>query len=212
MLQVQHVSSIVAAVTTTTTPLERELHGGTPAPRATPVEAFRLARRRFVAGERLDMQQLASELGLHRTTLYRWVGTRDRLLGEILWSLAEPALREAARPNGLRGGERIARGIERYVRATLEAPFMGRFLTEEPEIALRVLTSKDSVVQARSVAWVQGLIDEEVELGELEPPLPAEDLAYLIVRIGESFLYTDLMTGGQPSPENAGQAVAALLR
>lgn len=194
------------------TPLERQLRGQVPAERATPLAAFELARRKFLAGERLDMQQLAAELGLHRTTLYRWVGSRHRLLGEILWSAAEPALREARAGVRGQGGERIARAVERYLRAAYEAPFMRRFLAEEPETALRVLTTKEGVLQARSVGFVRDLIQEEVDRGAIDPPMAPEDLAYLIVRIGESFLYTDLIAGERPAPEKAGQAVRALLR
>ena len=187
----------------TATLLERQLRGEDVPSKATPLDAFKLARRKFLAGERLDMQQLAAELGTHRTTLYRWVGTRDRLLGSILWSLAEPALQEAASSSRARGGERIARCMEHYMEATLHAPFMRRFLTEEPDIALRVLTTKDGVVQSRSVDFTRGLLEEEVERGALDAPLPLDDLAYLTVRICESFLFTDIITGGAPSPEKA---------
>ena len=196
------------------TPLERELWGPAPSSRKpTPLEVFERAREKFLAGERLDMGQLASELGLHRTTLYRWVGTRDRLVGEILWSMAEPALRAAVESAGrARGGERIARAVEHYLTGSLRAPFMRRFLEAEPEFALRVLTTKEGVVQARSVDFLRALVEEEVERGSLDAPLPPDDLAYLIVRIGESFLYTDVITGGEPAPEKAAQAVRALLR
>ena len=199
-------------MTQAATPLERQLRGETRARRAAPLDAFRLARKKFFAGERLDMQQLAADLGLHRTTLYRWVGTRDRLLGEILWSVAEPALRELADSSGIHGAERIAGTTERYMRATLEAPFMRRFLAEEPEAALRILTTKESVIQGRSVDFLRGVIEEEVARGAIDAPLPPEDLAYVIVRIVESFLYNDLNTGEQPAPEKAAQAVRALLR
>ena len=136
-----------------TTPLERQLRGDEPAPRTSPIDAFELARRKFLAGERIDMQRLAAELGLHRTTLYRWVGTRDRLIGQVLWSIAEDTAREAderAVTAGAKGGERIARGVERYLKAAHTAPFMRRFLTEEPEAALRIITTKDRILQARS--------------------------------------------------------------
>jgi AcrR family transcriptional regulator len=200
-------------VTQAATPLERQLREGARSPRAEPIDAFELARERFLAGERLDMQQLAAELGLHRTTLYRWVGTRDRLVGEILWSMAEPALREAVESAGrARGAERIARAVEHYLTGSLRAPFMRRFLEEEPELALRVLTTKEGLIQARSAEFVQRLLEEEIERGALDPPMPAGDLGYLIVRIGESFLYTDVITGGEPAPEKAAQAVRALLR
>jgi AcrR family transcriptional regulator len=199
-------------MTQAATPLERQLRGENGGSKSTPIDAFKLARRKFLEGERLDMQQLAAELGLHRTTLYRWVGTRDRLLGEILWSLAEPALREAAGASKARGGERMARTMEHYMRTTLDPPFIRRFLAEEPEIALRVLTTKDSVVQERSVDFVRDILEEEVERGALQAPLPLQDLAYLLVRVCESFLFTDIITGGEPSPEKAVDAVRALLR
>jgi AcrR family transcriptional regulator len=194
------------------TRLERDLHGKASPSRTTPVDAFRLARQKFLAGERIDMQQLAAELGLHRTTLYRWVGTRDQLIGEILWSLAEPTLREADAAARARGADRIVGGLERYMRATLDAPFIRRFLSEEPELALRVLTTKESIVQGRSVASMQAIIEEEIERGALEPPMEPDDLAYLIVRIAESFLFTDIIAGGEPAPDKAVQAVRALLR
>src|SRR3954447_9738114 len=55
-------------------------------------DALRLARRRFLAPERVDMSALAEELGVNRVTLYRWVGSRDQLLVEVVWSLAREAL------------------------------------------------------------------------------------------------------------------------
>ena len=48
-------------------------------------DALRLARRKFLAAQRIDMTALASELGVNRVTLYRWVGSRDALMVEVLW-------------------------------------------------------------------------------------------------------------------------------
>ena len=42
--------------------------GGRPA-RAGPLDAFKLARRRWQAGQRIDMSALARELGVNRMTL-----------------------------------------------------------------------------------------------------------------------------------------------
>jgi AcrR family transcriptional regulator len=194
------------------TPLERQLYLADQANRATPLDVFERAREWFVSGRRIDMGQLAAEFGLHRTTLYRWVGTRDRLLGEILWSLAEPAARQTDPGPRVRGAERIAQANERYLRAARDAPFLRRFLEQEPEIALRVLTTKDSVLQARSVDFTRRMLEEEIARGNLDPPIDPGDLAYLIVRISESFLYADLITGAEPQPEKATQAIRALLR
>jgi hypothetical protein len=66
--------------------------------RSNALDALRLARRRFLRGQRVDMGAIALELGVNRVTLYRWVGSRERLLVEVVWSLADTTLqREGAR-------------------------------------------------------------------------------------------------------------------
>jgi hypothetical protein len=100
----------------------------------------------------------------------------------------------------------------RFISATYAAPFMRQFLEREQEIALRVLTTKTARVQSRVVAAVRDLLTAEAEAGRLELPLAPDDLAYVIVRLAESFTYTDLITGEQPAPDKARRAIAALLR
>ncbi|MGN6742177.1 MAG: QsdR family transcriptional regulator, partial [Amnibacterium sp.] len=58
--------------------------------------AFREARHRFLAGERIDMGALAAVFGVDRTSLFRWVGNRDQLRAVVLWSLAGPTFEAAA--------------------------------------------------------------------------------------------------------------------
>src|SRR5215467_3933227 len=76
------------------TALERAILEPAAAARPTPLDALRLARERWLAGERLDMGALAEELGISRATLYTWVGSKDRLLGEVLWSFAADGLQQ----------------------------------------------------------------------------------------------------------------------
>jgi AcrR family transcriptional regulator len=193
------------------TALARHLDGETPA-RPTALEAFKLARRQFIRGERIEMQALATELGVSRVTLHRWVGTRDDLLGEVIWSLAEPTIRDSRAATRGRGGEGIAETLWRFISTTHTAPFMRQFLEREQQIALRVLTTKSARVQSRVVAAVQDMLLAEAEAGRLELPMEPNDLAYVIVRLAESFTYTDVITGGQPAPDKARRAIAALLR
>src|SRR5215207_5843301 len=69
--------------------------------RPTRADALALARKQFLAGERVDMQILAARLNVGRTTLYRWVGDREQLLGEMLCELANELLaRTAAQATG----------------------------------------------------------------------------------------------------------------
>jgi hypothetical protein len=195
----------------TKTPLTRQL-GSDAAPRPTALDAFKAARRKFIAGERIEMQALAEEVGTSRVTLHRWVGTRDLLLGEILWSLTEPTLENARKATRRRGGAGVAEAWGRFLRTVNDAAFMRAFLEREPEIALRVLTTKSSPLQGRLVDALAEMISVEVDSGRLKPPMEVHDLAYVMVRLGESFVYADIITGSKPEPEKAEQATAALLR
>ena len=161
------------------------------------------------------MQRLAAELGVTRATLFRWVGNRNQLLTEIIWSLAESVVSEAVATvaaTPARGAARIAAIAKAYIQATIEAPFFRAYLAREPEAALRLLTTRASAVQRRTVAAIEALLDEEVRAGALAPPLPLEDLSYVITRISEAFIYTDLITGAPPDAAKAAAAIEALLR
>lgn len=173
--------------------------------------AFRIARRWFKAGRRIEMQELAAEVGVNRATLFRWVGSRDDLLAEVLWSLSEPTLAMAVDNAPGCGGQRIAAIMGRFAALLDDADYFRDFLRREPERALRILTTRASTVQARTVAAVETLLREEITQGQLSSLLPPHDLAYLIVRIVESFLYADIITGEQPDTTKAEQAITALL-
>lgn len=180
--------------------------------RPTPLDALKLARRTFIACERIEMKTLAAHLSVSRVTLNRWVGDRDELLGEVCWSLAEPTLRNARSASRAVGGAGIAETIERFIDAVVNAPFMRTFLEREPEIALRVLTTKRSPVQSRLVDAFAAMLAEEVDADHLQPLMDLHDLAYVLVRLGESFCYADIIAGGEPDPAKAGLAIRALLR
>lgn len=181
-------------------------------PGPSPRRALELARERVLAGSKLDMTALAAELGVSRTTLFRWVGGRHELLGEVFWSLAEPAMRAAIESATSRGGARIAAIVGAYLRAALAEPAFAVYLVREPQATLQLLTAAGSVVQLRSIAKTVELLTAEIAAGTIEPPLPVDDLAYLIVRIAESFAFTPLITGEPAAPEKAEAAIAALLR
>lgn len=177
--------------------------------------AFRLARRRFVAAERLDMRALSAELGVDRSTLFRWVGNRDQLIAAILLSLSAPAIEDAderARADGAdSGGRRIAMTAYHYSDVMIESPFFQAYLHRESDRALRLLTSKASPVQAYVVGIFERMVERECDRGHLRHALGPHDLAYLIVRIIESFIYADIITGETPDAAKIRDAVAALL-
>src|ERR1700744_2802059 len=179
--------------------------------KADALDAFRVARRWSMAGRRIEMQELAAELGVNRATLFRWVGGRDDLLGEILWSLAEPTLAAAIEASDGNGAGRITAAIGHFAASLDQADFLREFLRREPERALRILTTRAGTVQVRLVAAIEKLLNDEAAQGNLRSRLPLRDLAYLIVRIVESFLYAEYITGEEPDIAMAELAVGALL-
>src|SRR5215510_9575506 len=98
------------------TALERAILEPAAAAKPTPLDALRLARKRWLAGDRLDMGALAEELGISRATLYTWVGSKDRLLGEVLWSFAADGLEQAIAQAEGAGADYVVDVFERFAR------------------------------------------------------------------------------------------------
>lgn len=177
------------------------------------VRAFEAARETFIGGRRIDMGGLATSLGVDRTSLFRWVGNRDALLGEVLWSLAVPTLVQAEHANQDRtGGERIAGILTHFVDDLITAEYFRQFLRREPARALRLLTTKESPIQRRYVATAEWLVRRDLGDEPLGDAIDPAGLAYLLVRMSESFTYADLISGDTPSAERARVAFRLLLR
>ena len=198
------------------TPLQRQLAGSATA-RPTALDAFRLARRTFLVGARVDMQALARTLNVDRATVYRWVGSREQLLAEILWSLIEPTIANLRKMHchpgqpTVPGQSAAAAVITDTVRAVIANPGMQHFLDREGDLALRLLTTKASDFEARLVALIADLVSEEASAGRLTAAVPVDDLPYVLVRIMESYIYLGLITGEHPDPDRAARVINALL-
>lgn len=176
------------------------------------LDAFRLARRRFQAPERIDMSALADELGVNRVTLYRWVGSREQLLVEVIWSLARATLDRIDAQVTARGGERIVQTVTRFLEAVIAHPGMQRWLGEEGEAAMRLLTRRATDFQPRLEAAMEALLREESDAGRLALDAPLPEVAYVIVRLIESYTYVDLITGEKPDARRAEPILRMLLR
>jgi AcrR family transcriptional regulator len=177
-----------------------------------PEDALRLARGKFLLPERVDMSTLADELGVNRVTLYRWFGSRDGLLVEVVWSLASEMLGTAERGTRGRGSERIVRVLGKFLDAVIENPGWQRWLEEEGEHAMRLLTRRETEFQPRLIAAVEDLLCAEAGSGALDVPVDLHDLAYVIVRLIESYTYLDLITGERAEARRAEPILRMLLR
>jgi len=156
------------------------------------------------------MQGLADELGLSRVTLHRQTGGREALLGAALWLLTEQLLHvAAARWERVRPASELhGPGTGRHVNALVsQAPALRRLLDDEPALAIRVLTDPRGRVQTGVVAFVEALLRRDVEEFGLEPLIEP----HALVRLGESFLYADVVAARQPDVEMANRLQQALV-
>jgi AcrR family transcriptional regulator len=176
-------------------------------------DAFSRARTRFVADGTLDMASLARELSVSRATLYRVVGNRDRLLGDVIWDLGAGTLHRAIRetPADRTGIDRIVETSKRFNEYVMAFAPLRHLLREEPLTAFRVLFSPAGGVHERAVAAWRAMLEAAVERGEIVPPFDVDRLAYILVRSGESMLYADLIAGREPDIELAAVVQRAVL-
>jgi AcrR family transcriptional regulator len=154
-------------------------------------DVLRAARAQFLAGRRVDVTIVARELGLGRATIYRWFGSREHLLGEVVACELEALVARARSEVALRGAPGLLEVCDRVNRRIAESTALRRFLEQEGAAALRLLTAGDGGVQSRSVACVADLISAEAAAGHYHPPADPHTLAYAIVRLAEAFLYND---------------------
>lgn len=169
------------------------------------------AMYRYLRGRRVDVQAIAAELGLGRTTVYRWFGSREGLLGEVLARAARPLIDEARAGARGRGGPMLLDTFDRLNRMLVEAPALRTFVEQERDTALRVITSSSGVTQTRMVEWIAELVEEEERAGRYEPPVDAGTLAYAIVRLAEAFLFNDAVAGVAGDIDRLRSVEAALL-
>lgn len=172
---------------------------------------FRLARRAFLAGERIDMQRLAAQLGVNRVTLYRWVGNRSALLGQVAWSLAEQTIDHHLARSRTQGGERVAEVVTGFIEDVRTNEGMRRTVAQEGAVAVRLMTSGHGAVQPCLAEKFRSILEAEVAAGAFTPSAPLDELAYALVRVCEACVYLDLLVDQRPDLERVGRMIRAVV-
>ncbi|TDV57142.1 hypothetical protein CLV71_10113 [Actinophytocola oryzae] len=183
-------------------------------------EIVRAAAHWIDRGVRLDTRTFAAELGISRSTLFRRAGNREDLMGDALWYLGngtmDHAIRVFEKENGdaVRSatGELRCLAVMRQYRSDIAGnQGFRRLLAEEPTVAIRVLTDPRGRVQPRVMAAHVNLLGRDVEAGGFVPAVSLESLCYAIVRLGEAFLYSDVLASRAPDLDAASTLLAALV-
>jgi AcrR family transcriptional regulator len=166
---------------------------------------------RYLRGRRVDVQAIATELGLGRTTVYRWFGSREGLIGEVLVRAAKPLLEDARAKARGRGGPALLDTFDRLNRSLVDAPALRQFVEQEREAALRIITSSAGRPQQTMVARIAEMIEKEQRAGNYDPPVEPSTLAYAIVRLAEAFLFNDAIAGIRGDVDRLRDVEAAIL-
>jgi AcrR family transcriptional regulator len=185
-----------------------------PEARPSLADVVRAGRHVFLAGERIDLRELARSVGVGRTSLHRWVGTRERLISLVIASISESAIRRADEqvPASITGPARVAAVLEVFQRGVASSYPLRRFTQREPEVAARVLLAQDGdVTQRIEVAFEQLLIRSVGAARRPADPDP-RTVARLMVRLADAFYYADLIGSGEPDIESAIVGIRLLLR
>ncbi|MGV0036450.1 MAG: QsdR family transcriptional regulator [Candidatus Azotimanducaceae bacterium WSBS_2022_MAG_OTU7] len=177
-----------------------------------PVDLHRLARKYFLHARRIELQKLARELGISRATAYRWAGSADQLVGDVLACLTRETfarLVEVSRDKT--GSERVLYVLNEGMRSAHQFPGLRRFLRRNPETGLKVVASKDGPVQAATIDSIRDLLMQETEAGHITLPVDPAVMAFALTRMIESFLYADVISGVEPDLDNASKTLKLML-
>ena len=180
-------------------------------PAASRDDVLGAATRRYLRGERVDVQSIAAELGVGRTTIYRWFGTREELIGELLPLVTKPLLDQARADARGHGAAKLVDTFDRFNRSLVAAPALRQFVERERDAAVRIITSGAGNVQRRNVEMITEVIEAEVRAGTYDPPVEPATLGYAVVRLAEAFIFNESATGMGDSVDRLREVEAALL-
>lgn len=169
-------------------PISSPSRGGRPAA-ASPDDVLLAARRAFNSGIRVDAQAIAETLGISRTSIYRWFGRHDGLMGSVL-AAEFIHLVDHAEVTGKSGAERIRATVLSVCATSAQHVGFTTYVNERKLDALRVITASDGRLQPIAVARLQALIEQAIEEDGYRPRLEPELLAYTLIRLIDGFFYS----------------------
>ena len=177
-----------------------------------PVDLHSLARQWFINAKRIELQKLAVELGISRATAYRWAGSSEQLVGEVLASLVDDTFKQIVKRSKRTGSDLVLSVLERGMRYAHEFQPLQQLLAKDAQLGLKIVASKHSPVQAHTIACLEELLEQQVQAGNMTLTVTPYVMAYALTRVVESFLYADLITGSPSDMGNASKILQLMLR
>jgi len=164
---------------------------------------IRAAARLFLTTGTVDMRAVARQLAIGRATLYRWRGSREVLLTDVLLWLGLRNLRRAELDVPTPPGpQRLLDVHALHMTRMTNSPGLRTFVRSEPSVASRLLLDANGVVHVGMTRALADLIQRQELAAGWRAPLGGPDrLANIMARIDETFMYADLIANDVPSIE-----------
>jgi|HubBroStandDraft_6_1064221.scaffolds.fasta_scaffold176897_3 AcrR family transcriptional regulator len=176
--------------------------------RPTKQDALDIARAAFLDGARVEIGVLAAQLSLSRVTLYRWFGTREQLIEQVLVELAGEFVEIGKAQAAGDGDARVLDFTRHIMDATVSSQPLRSFVAREPQLALRLLIGQRGPVHN---AVVEALTEVVAETYSPERAAALEHNIDVVVRVGTALQWATLAIGEEPQTEEAVEILRALL-
>jgi AcrR family transcriptional regulator len=179
-----------------------------PARRASAAQALELATATHLAGRRVDMGTLARELGVARATLYRWFGTREALMEEVLLRRARAYVELARQQSSARGDERLVQIFDAMLDASRTALPVRLFIEREPALALRILAGERGRLHR---FFVEEALRDLAEVRGEEQAHALETRVEATVQLITTLVWVAIAIGDEPPAERIELLIGELL-
>jgi len=182
-----------------------------PAPiirRPKPLDALDLAQTTFLAGERLEMGTIAAQLDISQATIYRWFGSRERLIEQVIDRIAREFLEATKAEAQGEGDAYVLDFVRRFMEVTVTLEPVRAFVEREPQLALRVLLGEAGVVR-RTLRKALAEVIAETRSGAEARAL--DDDLDVLVAVSVALEWATLSIGDKPQIDHAIRIMRVML-
>lgn len=173
-------------------------NSGNESPQATPLRVFNLARNTWLEGKRISFENLSKAVGVSRVTLYRWQGSREQLIEDIIWSFAKPALDRICNEVPGEGVMHTVEVLRRFMSAAGRFEPLRRFVQANPTTSVRMQTLNTATAHGRLIEATATHLMRQESQGHMALTISARELAELIITTNCALLYGSIIRDEPP--------------
>lgn len=152
------------------------------------------------------MGSLATELGIGRTTLYRWVGERDELIEEVLADLVDDWFEAVDGQAKGTGRARVLDLFRKFLDLAAASGPVTELAEREPALTMRILLDRQGRVALRSKQLLASVTAQD--LPDREVP---ENIIDAIEMGAASLVWANMASGRDPDIDGALELAETLI-